>query len=157
MKYLQILLLALASVIATESWAQAKITTKIDLTAKEWTALTINEGLTVEYKIESCYPSIGFAQNKFLLRLTNNSDTEITVSWHALLEYDGECKTCAYPDEYGYSVTILPNSTIEGNCDLNYNAAVSYFSNFIDNRYTGKPVVLTGFEMFGLNITTTQK
>ncbi len=142
---------------AAETWSQVKITTKISLDAKDWTVLTVKDQLTIEYKIESCYPSIGYDQNKILLRLKNSGDEKITVNWHTLLEYDGECKTCFYPTEYSYSVNVLPSSTIEGDCSLESQASLTYFSRFIDKNYTGKPVQLTGFELYGLTISTTQK
>lgn len=153
MSYLKLLLIVLTGFVSSGTWSQTKVASKINLQAKDWTVLTVQDQLTIEYKFESCYSSIGYDQNKLLLRLSNTGNTEMMVNWHALLEYDGECKTCAYPQEYSYSVSILPNSSITGDCSLEANIALRYFSRFIDKNYTGKPTNLTGFELFGLTIT----
>lgn len=157
MKHLQILLLTLTVLVTCGAWSQTGIKTKINLLAKDWTVLTVKDDVKVEYKIESCYPSMGYDQNKLLLRLSNTSDSEVNVQWHALLEYDGKCKTCSYPEEYTYSIMVPANGVVEGDCTFDSNVALEYFSKFIDKDYTGKPVQLTGFELFNLTISTIQK
>lgn len=157
MNYFKLLLLFAVCISTNALMAQSTTHEKLDFTAKSWKSYFVSEQISIDYKFEDCSQSIGYNQEKLLLRITNTSETAITISWHTILEYNGECKTCDYPDEYGYSVTIQPNETIEGDCSLEYRHELTYFSKFVDERYHGIPTELTGFDMRNLTITTTQK
>lgn len=124
---------------------------KIDLSATNWTALSTFNNLTIEFKSSACDVGIGYEKENILLRFTNTSSEIIKISWHALLEYNGMCKTCDYPEEYSYELILKPTGVLEGDCSLNYDNRVVIFSKYLDERYTGKSQ-LTDFELGGLTI-----
>ncbi len=157
MNYFRLLLLVAMCFNGALCMAQSDLSEKIDFSANSWTAYFNNEQISIDYKLEDCQQSIGYDQEKLLLRIQNTSETPITISWHSILEYNGECKTCDYPEEYGYSITLEPNETLEGDCSLEYRHELTYFVKFIDSRYKGFPSELTNFKMNNLTITTTIK
>lgn len=157
MKYFKLLLFVAFCISSSQLKAQNVSREKIDFTVKSWTSYLQNDQVAIDYKFAACSQEIGYNQQKLLLRITNTGSEAITISWHTILEYNGECKTCNYPDEYGYSITIQPNETVEGDCSLEYRHELTFFSKFVDQRYKGVPAELTGFEMRNLSITTTQK
>lgn len=128
---------------------------KIDLSVSDWTTLSVHNQLTIEFKSSACNPGIGYQKENILLRFTNTSTETIKISWHALLEYSGVCKTCDYPEEYSYELILKPNEVLEGDCSLNYDNRVVIFSKYLDERYTGKSQ-LTGFELGNLIILPVQ-
>jgi hypothetical protein len=128
---------------------------KIDLTSKDWVTLSTFSNLTIEFKSSDCNPGIGYQKQNILLRFTNTSTETIKISWHALLEYSGVCKTCDYPEEYSYELILKPTEVLEGDCSLNYDNRVVIFSKYLDERYTGKSQ-LTDFELGSLTILSVE-
>jgi hypothetical protein len=124
---------------------------KNDLSTANWVALSNFNNLTIEYKSSACNPGIGYEKENILLRFTNTSSETIKITWHALLEYSGVCKTCDYPEEYSYELILKPSEVLEGDCSLNYDNRVVIFSRYLDERYTGKSQ-LTDFELGSLTI-----
>jgi hypothetical protein len=124
----------------------------IDLSAHEWIQLIAENGLTVEYKFNECTPSIGYKKENAFLKFTNTSASVLTISWHAHLYYNGVCKTCSYPEEYSYSLTLQPGESLEGDCSENYDNRVIIFSRYLDERYTGGSS-LTDFKLSNLSVT----
>jgi len=126
---------------------------KLDNSVREWTALAAETSLQFDYKFIDCDPEMGYNKELIVFRLENKSDQKIEVKWHMHLYYNGECKTCEFPEEYTYSVTLEPNEVITGDCAMNSDHRVTIFSKFLDERYTGGSQ-LTRFEVKNLNITT---
>jgi hypothetical protein len=127
----------------------------LDLLATDWMVLTVQSQVTIDYKSSSCNPGIGYKKENIILRFTNTSNESVKITWHALLEYNGICKTCDYPAEYSYELILKPNEVIEGDCSLNYDNRVVIFSKYLDKRYTGNSQ-LTDFELGSLTIQPAQ-
>ena len=102
-----------------------------------WTTLVSNPGYQIDYKFSKCDPEIGYDQELILLKVKNTSPQKATISWHAILYYNGVCKTCDYPEEYTFSVELNPNEEVEGICGIYENSSLQIFSKFLDDRYTG--------------------
>ncbi len=119
----------------------------------QWTEYISNEQLTIEYKFVACDPEIGFDQEQVILKMTNHTSEELKLDWHVLLEYNEECKTCDYPEEYGYHVFLKPNQVKEGDCSI-YSEAYEFkmFSKFMDERAKQKDV-LTSFSLSDFILT----
>ena len=105
-----------------------------------------DEVVAIFYTIEPCYPEIGFDQEKIILQLQNKTSLRINISWHSLLYYNGKCNTCDYPNEYTSSFELIPNQSLIGDCSLNSNHGLTFFSKFIDENYTGN-AELTDFSL----------
>lgn len=127
----------------------------IDFSATDWTSLIVQNKLLVDYKTIECNPGIGYKKENVFLRFTNTSSETIKITWHALLDYSGVCKTCDYPEEYSYELILKPNEVLEGDCSVNYDNRVVIFSKYLDERYTGKSQ-LTDFELGSLTILPIQ-
>ncbi len=128
---------------------------KIDLTTSNWATLSTYNNLKIEFKSSACDVGIGYEKENILLRFTNTSSETIKISWHAILEYSGICKTCDYPEEYSYELILKPTEVLEGDCSLNYDNRVVIFSKYLDERYTGKSQ-LTDFELGSLTILSVE-
>ena len=119
----------------------------------QWSDYFSNDQLTIQYKFVSCDPEIGFDQEEVILKMTNHTNDELKLDWHILLEYNNECKTCDYPEEYGYHVFLKPNQTREGSCSIHSEAfELKMFSKFLDDRAKQKDV-LTSFALSDFQIT----
>jgi len=128
---------------------------KIDLTVLNWTTLMVQNQLSIDYIATECDPGIGYKKENIHLRFTNLSTETIQITWHAILEYSGECKTCDYPEEYSYELVLKPNEVLEGDCRINYDNRLVIFSKYLDEKYTGKSQ-LTDFELRSLTILPLQ-
>lgn len=102
-----------------------------------WTNLVSNPSFQIDFKLSKCDPEIGYDQELILLKVKNTSTEKATISWHAILYYNGVCKTCDYPEEYTFSVELNPNEEVEGICGIYENSSLQVFSKFLDDRYTG--------------------
>lgn len=119
----------------------------------QWVEYFSNDQLTIEYKFVECDPEIGFDKEQVLLKMTNHTADELKLDWHVLLEYNQECRTCDYPEEYGYHVFLKPNQTKEGDCSIHSEAfEFKMFSKFLDDRAREKDV-LTSFTLSNFVIT----
>ena len=102
-----------------------------------WINLTRNPDFQIDFKLSKCDPEIGYDQELILLKVKNTGTEKATISWHAILYYNGVCKTCDYPEEYTFSVELNPNEEVEGICGIYENSSLQIFSKFLDDRYTG--------------------
>lgn len=123
----------------------------------QWMEYFSNDQLTIEYKFVECDPEIGFNEEKVILRMTNHTADELKLDWHVLLEYNQVCKTCEFPDEYGYHVFLKPNQSKEGDCSIHSEAyEFKIFSKFMDSR-AKETDVLTSFTLSDFVITAYQQ
>ena len=123
----------------------------------QWVEYFSNDQLTIEYKFVECDPEIGFNEEKVLLKMTNHTADELKLDWHVLLEYNTVCKTCDFPEEYGYHVFLKPNQTKEGDCSIHSEAyEFKMFSRFTDPRAKAKDE-LTSFTLSEFVITAYQQ
>jgi len=126
---------------------------KLDRTVREWQAYKSDNNVSIDYRFADCDPEIGYNKEVVQLKMTNTSAEKVELNYHIYLYYNGVCKTCDYPQEYVYSVTLEPGQTVEGSCGLEYDSRLTYFSRFTDAGYKGNQQ-LTDFELHGLTIKT---
>lgn len=126
---------------------------KLDNSIREWTPIAEESNVLINYKFVDCEAEIGYDQELILFQITNNSDQKIEIEWFMHLYYNGVCKTCDYPDEYIYVLTVEPNQTIEGECSMYSEYRLKAFSKFLDERYTGG-TQLTSFELKNIKVTS---
>lgn len=131
-----------------------KLDEKLDNSIKDWASLSSPSEVQIDYKFDKCDPEIGYDVEKVLLQFTNTTDNTIQLKWHLILFYNDVCKTCDYPQEYTFEITLTPNETVSGNCSLNADHKLTIFSKFLDDRYKVKNE-LTSFELKDFEISTT--
>lgn len=142
------------------TFGQQPVTTNlIDVTTTkptEWSTYIDLQDLKIEYKFVNCNPSIGYDSEMLLLRFQNKSSQNLSVSWHSKQYYDGTCKTCSSPEEYGFSIDLEAQETEEGTCELDAAIELKIFSKFTDINYHGEPTSLTSFQLGELIVSTIQ-
>ena len=140
------------------AFGQQPVTTNlIDVTTKKpakWSTYVDLQNLKIEYKFVDCNPSMGYDQELLLFKFTNKSDAQVSIAWHAQQYYGGTCKTCNYPDEYGFSLVLEAGESDEGSCALEAKRELVSFSKFTDINYHGEAAPLTSFQLNGLIVTT---
>ena len=119
--------------------------------SQEWQVYLSNLDYKIEYRFISCDPSIGYDQEFVIFRFTNRTREELIFNWHILSDYNEVCKTCDYPEEYSYGVTVKALQEEEGTCSLYEEPNLKVFSRFIDANYT-KGEQLTGFQLGSLTL-----
>jgi len=139
----------------TFSQNQQQITTDLvevnSINHDVWLIYLQNSEFKIEYKYTNCDPSRGFDFEGVIFKITNLSSNKIALSWHKLLYYAGSCRTCDYPEEYSFTISIEPNSSIEGNCNPDSGYNLKLFSKFIDQAYS-QGDQLTSFKLGNLSI-----
>jgi len=116
MKYF---LTSIFSVLMLFTWAQSQV----NMTpTSAWNTYNETSQLKIEYKVVDCtYNSNGLAQRNVLLRYTNKTSNQLDVSWYLELYFDGQCQNCnSSSSEYDFSITLAPNASFEGACDLQH-------------------------------------
>jgi hypothetical protein len=126
---------------------------KLDRTIVEWTPLKSFDNVLIEYRFITCEATVGYDKEIIQLRITNTTSENIELSWHMYLYYNGICKTCDYPYEYKYSLSLTPNQVLSGDCALDSDHQLKIFSKFSDPAYKGGSQ-LTDFELHDLKIIT---
>lgn len=141
------------SLIGFWSNAQGKSAeTKLDRTVREWKSMKSDDLVNIEYRFADCDPTIGFNKEIVQLQFTNKTDQKVELSWHIYMYYNGVCKTCDYPQEYVYTLTLDPHQSVSGDCSLESDSRLTIFSRFIDQGYKGNQM-LTNFDLHDLTIT----
>lgn len=120
---------------------------------KEWTVISTEKSVEIDYKIADCDAEIGYDKELVLLKVTNNSDHKVELKWHSHLYYNGVCKTCDFPEEYSVSIILEPNESLSGDCTVNSDSRLTLFCKFLDSNYKGKSQ-LTNFELKNIQIIT---
>jgi len=121
--------------------------------ATDWTTYIDNELFQIEYVFANCDPNVGFDYEGVMLKITNKTSSKLQLSWHKILHYAGTCRTCDYPEEYSFSLSLAPNEVLEADCDPQTGYDLKFFSRFIDAQYS-QGDQLTSFQL--LNLTATQ-
>jgi hypothetical protein len=123
-----------------------------DNVSKKWDIIYSTIDVTVYASKTLCDFNQGFDEHSVLLKVENNSATEVSVSWQLDLFYNGTCINCTQLNENKYTYTIAANSSTEGICDRDIVDGLRIFSSF--EGYEAKQV-LTGFEL--TNVKTVEK
>lgn len=117
-----------------------------------WILYVDNQDFLIEYKFTDCDPAKGFDFEGVLLKVTNLTTHKLSLSWHKILYYAGGCRTCDYPDEYNYEISLDANESIEGDCASESGYNLKLFSKFIDQQYS-QGDKLTAFQLDKLIVT----
>jgi hypothetical protein len=159
MRIVPLILAILSVLICQNSISQQQLPTDtinlIDNHSTTWRTYFENDQVKIEYKFSECDPEMGYDFEQVILRFVNKSTKKMDIDWHIHLYYDKKCLTCNYPDEYARTIQLLPNETLEGNCDRETINELKLFSKFIDVNYS-KGAILTSFQLASLNIAFPQ-
>lgn len=143
------------SLLSFSSIAQEEPISKIEWSVEDWTSLRTESNVLIEYRFINCEAQIGYDKEMIQLRFTNSSTQQVNVNWHLYLYYNGICKTCDFPQEYTYTLSLMPGQVLTGDCALESDHQLKIFSKFTDANYKGGSI-LTDFELHNLKITTIQ-
>jgi hypothetical protein len=88
-----------------------------------------------------------------LLRFTNTTSNNKSLSWSTKHYRDGDCVNCANIDsyEYAHDVSLAPNEVIEANIQNLDNKDLYMFSQFIVLAKGMPSSKLTSFEFININ------
>ncbi len=146
-------------IISMNSYAQQSISTPIisvtESYTTNWVTYVSTSDFIIEYRFDNCDPSQGFDFEGVIFKITNLTTQKIAFSWHKLLYYAGSCRTCDYPEEYSFTISVEANSSVEGDCDPNSGYNLKLFSKFIDQAYS-QGDQLTTFQLGNLTTLTTK-
>ena len=137
---------------------QEYLTVQIDISdvdssnPTDWETYIDNATLKVEYKMVNCDPNKGFDFEAVFFKITNKTGSKLEVSWHKHLYYASVCRTCDFPDEYSFDVSLGPNEIVEGDCDPQTGYHLKLFSRFNDIDHSSGDV-LTAFKLDNLGVT----
>lgn len=118
----------------------------------DWTVYVENSEFRIEYRMSNCDPTNGFDFESVMLKVTNLTSNKLNLSWHKILYYAGTCRTCDYPEEYGYELSLESNQVIEADCLAESGYDLKLFSRFIDAQYS-QGDRLTAFQLNDLTVT----
>lgn len=117
------------------------------LFSQENVQLFNNNQVSVSYSYSDCNDTQnGIYKKNALLKFTNKTAKDITVSFEKKLEYNGKPLAT---DAHVFSVVLKPNQTLEGTCAEKNNALVT-FVKFLD-KISNKQ--LTKFTITNVKIT----
>ncbi len=122
--------------------------------AADWSELTSEKGVTVEYKHSDCSSEKnGIQKESVLLRIENRNEEAVSVEWDQELWYDGDCRTCEVEnDEHHHRIELDEGEVREGDCS---NASPQYLQIFAKFLKPGKgrpDTELTGLKLADLRV-----
>ena len=100
----------------------------------------------------NCDPNKGFDFEAVFFKITNKTSDKLELSWHKYLYYAGVCRSCNYPEEYSFDMSLGANETVEGDCDPQTGYHLKLFSRFNDSDYSSGDA-LTAFKLNDLIVT----
>jgi len=154
MKKLQTALLFIflsLNVLAQQAYSSESINIKSGKPT-EWVTYMDVPDFKIEYKYADCDPPSGLDNESVLFRFTNKTEANLVFHWHLLLSYDEVCRTCDYPEEYGYEMSLDPNQVLVGTCASEGDYRLKVFSRFID-AFHSKGAQLTDFKLADFTVT----
>ncbi|MEX1001591.1 MAG: hypothetical protein WDZ35_05710 [Crocinitomicaceae bacterium] len=116
-----------------------------------WTTYLSNSDFKIEYKLTECDPAYGYDAEYVVIRITNLTSSKMALSWNMDIYYQGKCKTCNYPEEYGYQLGVAPNQTLSGDCEMDANYRLKIFSKFTDPKAKNTSI-LSAFQLNNLKV-----
>ncbi|MDG1330908.1 MAG: hypothetical protein P8P74_01150 [Crocinitomicaceae bacterium] len=151
MKYI-LCLTSLALCFFAFSQIPTNFVTTSDITSSGWEMYAENQEVKVELKRSDCYLNSGLDKQYFLIRITNKTQNNVSVSWEMDLFYNNDCKTCGI-GEYEWQIDLGPSGSAEGLCANGSDNEMRMFSKFIDANYSSNDE-LTGFQFSNLTVQT---
>lgn len=134
--------------ITNSTAAQTEI---VDTNNPEWLSYFQNDSIEIDYYYSNCnLASEGMFKEEVYLKFTNLTTQSVTISWDLVLKYGTKCFNCNLDNsEMHHSLTLNPQSSIEGSCNSVSDNALKIFSKYLDLE---NKLVLTEFEI--KNLTT---
>jgi len=120
----------------------------------DWTLYKQVDDLEIYYQNIKCYPTQGFDAEKIIIKIRNTSENTQSISWKQELWYNEKCHNCdSNAEEFFHTISIKPNSEIQGDCDYINHRYLTLFVKFIDKDYKSDNVqVLTKFDLVNLQV-----
>lgn len=117
----------------------------------DWTNYYEDAAASIDYKYQDCHrPEDGIFKQEIHLRLSNLTQSAVTISYQKKTAYNGKPAPEPGP-ENTFTVTLRPGEVLEGDCLLK-NKGLYIFVKMLDG--TSKSV-LTAFDL--VNIKVSQK
>jgi hypothetical protein len=124
-----------------------------NLQTSTWEIITTPlETISVSYVTADCnLPSEGTHNENIYLKFTNNTPKTLKVEWNMEYWYNGKCNGCEKGNiENHKSITLNPNETMQGYCNVKSNPALAIFSKMLNIKIKSK---LTNFKLRDLKIS----
>ena len=122
-----------------------------------WTKYYSDNDVKIEYQYMNCEYPDRFNQEFVILKMTNLTNKNFSISWVNESWYDKKCINCSEnrTDEASNKVLIPANQVLVGDCDMQDNLRIfSKFSDRIENMPGIKKIVkLTKFKLKNINVT----
>ena len=122
-----------------------------------WTKYYSDNDVKIEYQYMNCEYSDRFNQEFVILKMTNLTNKNFSISWVNESWYDKKCINCSEnrTDEASNKVLIPANQVLVGDCDIQDNLRIfSKFSDRIEDMPGIKKIVkLTKFKLKNINVT----
>jgi len=122
-----------------------------------WTTYYSDNDVKIEYQYTNCEYSDRFNQEFVILKMTNLTNNNLSISWINESWYDNKCVNCSEnkTDEASNKVLIPANQVVSGDCYIQDNLRIfSKFSDRIEDMPGIKKIVeLTKFKLKNINIS----
>ena len=122
-----------------------------------WTTYYSHNDVKIEYQYTNCEYSDRFNQEFVILKMTNLTNNNLSISWDNESWYDKKCINCSEnkTDEASNKVLIPANQVVSGDCYIQDNLRIfSKFSDRIEDMPGIKKIVeLTKFKLKNINIS----
>ena len=120
-----------------------------------WITYHTDNDIKIEYQYINCEYPEQFNQEFVVLKITNFTNKDLTVSWQNESWYDKKCLNCSddFSAELLKKVDLKANEVLVGNCNEPNNLRIfSKFSDKIENMPGIKKIVkLTKFKLKNIN------
>jgi len=124
--------------------------------ANNWTDYYSDNEIKIEYQYLNCEYSDRYNQEFVILKITNLTNKQISVSWNNESWYDEKCINCSEDNanESFNEILINANQFVTGSCSTQNNLRIfSKFSDSLANMPGVKKIVkLTKFKLQNINI-----
>jgi hypothetical protein len=122
-----------------------------------WTTYYSDNDVKIEYQYTNCEYSDRFNQEFVILKITNLTNNNLSISWVNESWYDNKCINCSEnrTDEALNEIFVPANQVVIGDCDIQDNLRIfSKFSDRIEDMPGIKKIVeLTKFKLKNINIS----
>jgi hypothetical protein len=120
----------------------------------EWTVLTEQGGVQINYKFQTCNLERSIQQEWVLLQFNNTTPGAKKVAWDLHLWYDQDCKTCDNTTgEYHKELVLQAGETLEGECSIYADQKLRIVSRLLGINHRS---MLTFFQLANLRISPTK-
>ena len=119
----------------------------------KWDLIFESDEVTIETKNHNCDFSDAYDQEFIFLRITNLTDSSLTLSYYLQLWYDNECINCENKKpEYEKSFKLSARETITSDCFNESKIFVKFSLPLSKMPGVNKIVELTNFELKNISL-----